>query len=447
MNKFVLIFLGIILFLHATILAKLIFFPYPELFIYPYLTNNGLKPYSQILDQHFPGLMFLPINLNNLGMTTPDIARVWLISLVVVIHLLLFFISKDIFKSERKALMVNLLYLFWQPFLEGWVFWIDSFLPLILLPAFYYLHKQKFILTGLFLGLAIIFKQVMIPLSLIIILYIFWNKRKLSDFKNYLLGLITPLFLMVIYLIGIGVFKDFLYWTIIFNLTVYAQFGRGVGPSLAHLSRTLLVFGTPFIILKSIKDRTVQILLIFLLGSLIGLSTRFDFVHFQPALPFALIATVMGFSIIFKHLAGKLLIIFYILALIWWLNIFYKGHISNYILFFDDNTYNLAEKIKTYTKPKEKIFILGSPLHLYQMSQTLPAGDVFVFQFPWFLKVTEERILKGIKEDQPEIVIVDRTVEIEGEKITDFAGNINKYLLENYVKIDIVGNAEILKRK
>ena len=44
----------------------------PEFFVYPYLVQNSLKPYTQIIDQHFPGGFFLPINFATLGFTTPD---------------------------------------------------------------------------------------------------------------------------------------------------------------------------------------------------------------------------------------------------------------------------------------------------------------------------------------------------------------------------------------
>src|SRR3989344_6612512 len=93
-----------IIFGHIFILSKLIFFPYPELFIYPYLTNHGLKPYSQILDQHFPGLMFLPINFDNLGMNTPETAKIWTVFIILIIHLMIFFLGSKIFKSRNKAL-------------------------------------------------------------------------------------------------------------------------------------------------------------------------------------------------------------------------------------------------------------------------------------------------------------------------------------------------------
>ncbi len=133
----------LILLVHGFILTRLIYFPYPELFIYPYLTNNGFLPYKHILDQHFPGLSFLTINFNNLGLTSPEIARIWSIGIIAINQIFLFIIGKKLLGSPARALLVNLLYLAWQPFLEGWVLWIDSFLPLLLLPAFYLLLLKK----------------------------------------------------------------------------------------------------------------------------------------------------------------------------------------------------------------------------------------------------------------------------------------------------------------
>ncbi|MBI2599828.1 hypothetical protein HYW43_02840, partial [Candidatus Daviesbacteria bacterium] len=245
--------LGIIILLHVLILAKLIYFPFPELFIYPYLTNNGLAPYGQILDQHFPGLMFLPVNLNNLGMVTPEAARAWSVALAVSTQLMLFFVSSVILKSRYKALVVNLLYLVWQPFFEGWVLWIDSFLPLLLLPAFYSFYRKWFFAAGLLLGVAIVFKQTIIPLSAFFLIYIFWKIRNFQTFLRFLLGLSIPVSLMITYLISIGVFRDFWFWTVIFNLTTFAEFGRGSGPTPAHLSRVILVFGAAFLVVSKIR--------------------------------------------------------------------------------------------------------------------------------------------------------------------------------------------------
>lgn len=440
------ILLIIIILAHVFILTKLIFFPYPELFIYPYLTNHGLKPYQQILDQHFPGLIFLPINFDNLGMTTPGIAKIWLMGAILITHLLLFLIAVDLFKDKRKALLVNILYLIWQPFFEGWVLWIDSFLPLLLLPAFYFFIRRKFFLTGLFLSFGILFKQTTIPLSGLLLIYLLWQDRSLKTIGSFLTGLVGPIALMIIYLFYIGVLDDFWYWTVIFNLTTYAQFGRGVKPTLAHFSRVFLVFATPFLAAKFFKDKEAQITLIMLIGTLFGLSTRFDFVHFQPALPFAILGTVLVVSKFWKLEVFKIFILVYFLIVAWWLGIFYKGHVGKSVYFFDDQIYRLANKVKQYTETNERIFVLGSVPHLYQLTNTLPAGNIFVYQFPWFLSVAGERILSGISRDPPQIIVMDKTLEIEGQSINNFAQKLIEYIEKNYQQIDKVGNTEILRR-
>lgn len=444
MNK---IILPVIIFLHLLILSKLMFFPYPELFIYPYLTNHGLQPYSQILDQHFPGLMFLPINLDNLGMQNEVDARFWLLGMVLITHIFLFFISSKILKSSSKALLVNLLYLIWQPFFEGWVLWIDSFLPLFLLPAFYALLQRKFFLVGFFLGLGVVFKQTVLPLTFMVLAYIYWKDRNLKNIGKYFLGLGLPIGGMLIYLVGIGVITDFWYWAVIFNLTVYAQLGTQIPTSFGFVSRIFIVYMTSLSALMY-KDKNLNLVLgLFLVGSFLGAFDRANFIHFQPSLPFALIASAVGFYSLNKKKYGFILIAVYLFITIWWQSVFYKGHVSNKIFFFDSETKSIAAKIKQYTKPNEKIFVFGGVPHLYQMSQTLPAGNIFVFQFPWFLKVAENRILNGLIQDQPEIIVAEPDIVIEGQQIKDFAPQIYQYIKENYTKIDNYGSVEILKRK
>lgn len=448
-KNFVYILLGIILLVHVLIITKLIYFPYPELFIYPYLTNHGLKPYSQILDQHFPGLLFLPINFDNLGLNSAEIARGWSIAIVIIVQIMLFLISSEILRSKPRALLVNLLFLVWNPFFEGWVLWLDNFMPLLLLPAFYVLFKRRFFITGILLGLAIVFKQTAIPLSILVLIYLFWITRNMKDALIFLLGLFIPVSLMIAYLLGIGAFKDFWYWTVVFNLTTYAHFGLKTPPFAGFISRIILVYGISLLALIDRKNKVVPILFIFISGSLMGAFERADFVHSQPLLPFIILSTVIGFAVMLKRRKKVAIaaILAYIFVAVWWLNIFYKGHLSNNVLSFDSQTKSVAAKIRSYTKAQEKIFVYGSAAHLYQMSNTLPAGDIFVFQFPWFLKIAEKRILEGIIKDQPRLVVSDRTVKIEGQKIFEFAPILDQYISTHYQKIDQVGTAEILLKK
>ena len=438
---------GSTLLVHVLILTKLIYFPYPELFVYPYLTNHGLKPYSQILDQHFPGLMFLPINFDNLGMNNEVVARIWSIAILVLTQILLFYISSKILKSKWKALLVSFLYLIWQPFFEGWVLWIDSFLPLILLPSFYFLYKSRLFLCGLLLGIGIVFKQTIIPLTFLTFIFIFWQTRNLKVTFTFLLGLMGPVILMILYLLSIGVIKDFWYWTIVFNLTTYAKYGTSIPPSQGFVTRVLLVY-LAAVSGWFIKDRRiVRILFLFLLGSLAGIFDRANFIHFQPSLPFAVLATALGVYQFNKNKFFKVLMLIYIITAVWWLGVFYKGHISNKIFFFDEQTKLISNKIKQYTKKEERSFVFGGQHHLYQMADRLPAGNLFVFQFPWFLKIAGGRILESIQKDKPALIVTDRTVVIEDRPLTEFAEDIDQYIQQNYQVIDRVGSTDIMRRK
>ncbi len=453
--KKTIIFLVIILAFHGFLITKLIFFPYPEFFVLPYLTNQGLVPYKQILDQHFPGLMYLPINFDNLGMTTSEIARVWLIAVTLLTQIMLFITARKIFKSDKKALGVCLFYLLVQPFFEGWVFWIENFLPLFYLPAFYLSykfitdkkkHSYYIVLIGLLMGLSILFKQVALPLAFLLGALLFYYQRNLKTIFLYLIGLLPIPILMVVYFWLLGALKEFWFWGVWFNLTTYAKYGRPK-PDLASITRVIGVF-SPILLIPLINNHKLSLLLVvFLIGSLAGTLDRFGFIHFQPALPFLALIIVSSLPWLWGKLIGKLLIVGYFLVLIYWLNIFFRGHLSSKVLFFDQPTFEISQKIKSLTKPKEEIFIFGPVPHLYQLSQTIPAGRIFVYQFPWFLMESEDKFVMVLKTSTPSLVVRDRSVIIDGQSITKFAPKLDYYIEQNYNVIDKIGSTEFLKRK
>ncbi|KKR38360.1 MAG: hypothetical protein UT72_C0020G0007 [Candidatus Woesebacteria bacterium GW2011_GWB1_40_101] len=444
----ILIILVLIITVHILILSKLIFFPYLELFVYPYLTNHGLIPYRDILDQHFPGLMFFPINLDNLGMTTPTVARYWQYGIVILTHTLLFFVARKVFKSNLKALIVNFLYLIWQPFFEGWALWIDSFLPILLLPAFYFTYvweknrKSKFIfLAGLFLGLGLLFKQVMIVLIGFVFLYVLFKSKSIKKIIPFGLGLAIPVLFLVVYVLKLGVWDDFVYWTLTFNLTTFADFGRKY-PEMTLLLRTIFVFLPALLVW-----RKNFLNFVFLIGSLVFVYARFDFVHLQPALPFAVMGTVYAFDFVWTTYEKKILILPYFLGTILILFKFYQGYIGNRIFFFGEEEKAIVNKVVSLSRPTDKVFAFGTPQHLYQTARRLPPGNIFVFQFPWFMMEAEGRVFSGILNDPPKVVVRDKLAEVDGKNLMEYMPNIVKYIDQNYKVIDKVGNSEILVPK
>ena len=170
---------------------------------------------------------------------------------------------------------------------------------------------------------------------------VFLLARQRKGFSYFILGIIPFPLLMIFYFIKIDVFPDFWYWTVIYNLTTFSQFGKKY-PDTPGLLRIVGVFGMSLFSLSFKKKRLVFWIFLFLLGGLASAYARFDFVHFQPVLPFLAIATVLSFqSLPFKGLAA-LIKGGYIAGSILLLTTFYRGHLGNKVFFFDQEIKKIA---------------------------------------------------------------------------------------------------------
>lgn len=442
---------------HVYLLSKLNFFPYPELFVYPYLASHGLLPYKQIFDQHFPGLLFLPINFGTLGLTTESAARVWQYGAIFITQILLFCISAQVLKSKIKAVAVCFLYLLWQPFLQGWMLWTNNFLGIFYLSAFYFSFKaletkknfKVIFLAGLTFGLATVFKQVALPVAGLTFIYLWFFQRTFKTFVSYAIGYGLPLLGMLGWLGLLGVIGDWWFWTVQFNLTTYARMG-GKAPTWGELIRLTFVYLpslASFYRAKGDSLKLAGLLAVFIWGGMFGGGHRFDLTYFQPSLPFVCIALVIGFGEL-KRLGklGVLGILGYTLIAGVFLRQFYRSNSEDYVYYFDSGTQKVAEEIKKLTTSGEQIFVFGATPLLYQQTQTLPAGKVFVFQFPWFLVDGGHRIYQGLVNTKPNIVISDPTTQTDNQKITDFAPQIYSYIYSNYHLKEKIGTIEILEK-
>ncbi len=440
------IFLIILISLHIFTLSRLIFFPYPELFIYPYLTNHGLIPYANIFDQHFPGLMFFSVNLGNLGMTTPEIARFWQYGIVILVHILLNLVARKFF-GPKKAILANIFFLLWQPFFEGWVLWIDSFLPIFTLAALYFLKSKKLFWSGIFLGTAFLFKQVLIPLIALVAVYIIFKEKKFKPLVVFGLGVLIPISFLALYITNLGIWKDFIFWTLTFNMTTFAQMGRKYA-TVSQITRVLGVYGFSLFAFFDRKLKKEMLLIgLFLVGSLASIYARFDFVHLQPSLPFAALLSVGAVIWLGKKKYLKFLLIVYVLAAIFLLAQFYKGHLGNKVFFFGDSEKRVVAEIQKLSNSNDKIFAFGTLPHIYQMADRLPPGQVFVFQFPWFMIEAENKILTGIINDPPKVVIRDPDATVEGRNLISFMSKINDYINKYYKVVNKIDGIEIMLKK
>src|SRR3989337_3529975 len=102
------------------------FVAYPEFFVYPYLTTAGWLPYRQIIDQHFPGLFFMPVNFFTLGFINPRSLKILSLLLVIFQSALIYRIAKSI-SSRVYPLIAMVTFALWQPFFSGNHLWLESF--------------------------------------------------------------------------------------------------------------------------------------------------------------------------------------------------------------------------------------------------------------------------------------------------------------------------------
>lgn len=449
-----LVLLALIVFLNLFVLTRLVFFPYPELFVYPFLANHGFVAYKQIFDQHMPLLLMTPVNFATLGLTSPISARVYLLFTVTFSHLLIYLVGLKIFKRAQYALVANVVFLITQPLFEGYILWLDSFLTPILLAGLYFLlrffEKERVgsgFLAGFFLGVLLSFKQVLAPLALAVIIYLFLRKKSAKLLLPVLVGVAVPLIATLFWVIRQGVLPEFIYWTTAFNFEVYAKMGRKL-PGLSQAIRVLVYFAPAiyFILLNFKKRFQVQILGLFLIISPILALSRFEFIHLQPTL--ALVA--LGTSGLIFEMGGKIktfLLTIFILAMLVWLPKFYRSHVGGLVYFFDENTLQTASRVKNLSRENDGIFVLGAQPVIYPLADRLPAGRLFSVSVPWNMVVVEDKILEALKNNPPALVVRDSSATIDQKRVIDFEAGLNEFVEENYQKIDQLGPNEILVPK
>jgi len=433
----------IIALIHAAILWTLNFFLYPELIIYPYLTAVGFLPYKDILDQHFPGLLFFPLNFNTLGFTTPVAFKTLLILIVISQSFLIYKIAKKI-GNRLIATLSSFSYMLWQPFFEGNQLWLDIFLPLFTLPAFWFFLGEKWITTGLFLGLAIVFKQTLVPLVAFVGLLILlkYRSKSLIPLLRFGIAAVVPSMVMLLYFDKLGILSDFWYWTVQFNLTKFAAEGS-LAPRIVDLVRlTFPVFAilAAWMIVK--PKYKIHLIIGWMLFTVVGGSARFGLLHFQPAIPyFSLVFGLLLYSLWDSQHKKWLFVVGMIMAL--WMGYFYSRQRDLFqTKFYDQTTQNIVNVIEDKTDSGDKVFLLGVQPHLYYLSKTLPPGRVFVFQFPWFFKVAGDRILQGIKDDPPMLIVYDSESNIDGQYLKDYGQFLLTYIRAHYFLTKTEANLE-----
>lgn len=451
--------LCLIITVHSFILTKLIFFPYPELFILPYLTNKGLLPYKEIWDNHFPGPFFLPVNLGTLGLVNELSAKYWQLGLMAISHLLIFYLTRLVTKSTKVSILANILFLIWHPFLGGWVLWIDSFLGIFYLVTFIFFYKfltekrNRFFnifLTGLFLSIAFLFKQTALPIVFALFLFLLFYSKSPKLIFFFILGFLPLNILTLGYFWYLGILKEFWNWTILYHLSESVRMAYK-SPEISELLKICFIYSPLLFICKLKEKKTALFFVIFIVGALLGYPDRFDTIHLQPSLPFiAILSAILFFTIKNQKnsfIPLKFIVVLYLIFTLKLLTSFYPKYISSDIWYFDKQTFQLSNQVQQLTKPGEEILLYGPVPLIYVFSNTIPAGRVFTLVFPWTINAVEDKYLNYLIKNPPLYIVRDWTFTVDSKPIAQFAPKINKFINANYETVKTIDNTEFMRKK
>ena len=438
------LFLFAVLF-HLFLYWPLEFFSYPEFHIYPYLVNRGLIPYRQIIDQHFPALTLTGTNFYSLGFTDPlDFKKLALLLILVQ--------SVFIFKSAGKLRLKGryfsvFAFALWQIYFAGNHLWYDSFVGFFAVIAFYYWLGRKYFVSGLLLGAAVLFKQSALILPLFLIPWAaVCSPGRLKTAFRFAAGVFLPVAALFYWVYSRGVFDEFWFWTIEFNWLYY--------PTLAFSPpsfRAVLYLISPALVVVSsliYQNKRTSVLFPVVWAGLLVLSgfTRVDRMHFQAAVPFLSLITGVLAADLYRYKR----IVFYALSAfliaVFGRYYFRQSHFFQY-RFFDSASLRLAQSISRRVPAGDKTFLLGVQPHLYVLSGTLPSGSFFVYQLPWYLHLTGDRMLADLALDPPRYIFFDTSAVVDKVPVTEYTRPLLQFIRRDYRLMDKIGDVEVYESR
>lgn len=194
-------------------------------------------------------------------------------------------------------------------------------------------------------------------------------------------------------LIQEGVLIDFINWVLLYPLT---KWGSIIGYVQMELSTkdwiVILLLFAPLIFgfftnRNLLKDKVVQVLLLFLTAAAVTVYPRFSFFHFQTAL--AVLVILYGYLLsntkitvpIIAYLSISVIFIFFLIHTRVLLFDFQKE-----VRFYGRQDLELAQVIASQVAKKERVYLLGLPSNLYVMADRLPPKR-WSDNFPWYLEI------------------------------------------------------------
>lgn len=441
------IILVVIVIFQILLLIGLKFTAWPEMILWPYLNLHGWRLYSDIAIAHAPLLLWkLSVFywVFGVGITQLKIFT-WL--LVFVFDVLVYIVSRKLF-NEKLALVTLTFFVFWQIFFEGNGLWFDLFMAIPAFISFYFVRRKTWLFAEIFLGLAFISKQTAIWFLVPVLIEIFQQRQWMGLVKKFIVGLLLVLLLFIAALYLLRILPDFYNWAIKFGIFELPRAqGQIQFPDLKNFA--IAVF--PFLIFIPLflgKRKESLMLFLWALAGAAGTYPRFEYFHFQPAIPYLAIASALVFTSRWeKDDLIKAFVPVYVLGGLYLFGGFFMRNWGEGTRFYEKEVKDVASYVKSNSNVGDKIFVLNYWDNIYALTGTLPAVDPWIPQLSWYMNRSgvQEKMISDLKSSKPALILLNPYAETG-------LGSYQPHLVYNFVKSNYViketmGRIEVLVPK
>lgn len=442
--------------------------------------RDEIPPYIGAVENKSPGIFFLYTFADFISKGSIFFIRILGVLSVIITSNILFLITK--YLHNRVAgiycMLVFGLSMGWVLF-DGFAFsQTETFMVLFSSISFYFLivseksiQKSKLLfLSGLMMGLAILFKQIALTtlIALIIIFLVSTEKdasfrKKFNGFFIIGFGILITLFISYIILLLNGVsFYDYIEgaWLILLNSgskapdfeISFSNFSR-VFFSLRFICfhPILILF---FILRKKLKDGVFKMLLIWLCFDFIGVNASGYYYGHQikQILPvLAIISGIVSSDLLnkkrFENLVFKKYSISFIVVLVIFFPLRQVYRVTNMLV--NDNletTGKAGDWIEEHTKTSEYIFVMGSDYKLVQALSTSKRKSSSKYFNGIFISGKKEQdiVYSDLLNKPPELIL---KIENDTTYIKKYGKKIITFFNKKYDKVKKIDGVEIFKLK
>lgn len=448
---------------------------------------QGSIPYHDYIDSKPPGIFYLLAFVFSIFGKSMYVARATLFFFNTLSAIILFLIGKRLW-NEKVGMLSSILFLIGVsiPAFHGYHVITDPFMVFfgLLAVLFFFQSKERaiyLILSGIALGLSVIFKQIA-GLLLLTILFFYLSKLHIPEnrtrayLRNFIRsmslissGFFIPLLLVSFYFFSANALSDMIYWTIVAPIKLYGhtfellRLGYGfVSYSVVWIFAfvSVLTICYEFITKRGVDKEIFMV--IWWICSLYPLTIRQSGLYFiQILAPACLLSSMLLIKI--RQMEINYLKIFSLIC-VFSLTfssigvIGYTGYLfqKGSPLYFNEQL-QTANYIKSHTAENEKIFVFIYQPSIYFLSDRDPPTEHLDLFTDMFYKNRENSIIEQIRENNVKYIImadnmgvIERMISNESspsERALRRASHIYNFILNNYNLEESFGSYEVYKKR